>query len=200
MASTSLGFAQNSPDYEQRFDTAWQLVEERYWDRDFNGHDWNEIRAEYRPEALAAEDESKFYSVLEAMYEELGDNHSVFVPPSRVDQIRAEYGDLPCLGVFGQVIEPQGAEQRGRVSYKLLDDNVGYIRVPDLVGTAGDLRGAVQNLRAAQSFILDLRGNPRRQACRDDASGRSFYQRLLMAHLNSLDAASPLSRYRQHTY
>ena len=150
----------DGPDYEQRFDTAWQLVEERYWDRDFNGHDWNEIRAEYRPEALAAEDESKFYSVLEAMYEELGDNHSVFVPPSRVDQIRAEYGDLPCLGVFGQVLEPQGTEQRGRVSYKLLDDNVAYIRVPDLVGTAGDLRSAVQNLRGAERFILDLRGNP----------------------------------------
>ena len=156
----SLSFAQDGANYEQRFDTAWQLVEERYWDRDFNGQDWNEIRTEYRPEALAAENENKFYSVLEAMYEELGDNHSVFVPPSRVDQIRAEYGDLPCLGVFGQVLEPQGTEQRGRVSYKLLDDNVGYIRVPDLVGTAGDLRGAVQNLRGAENFILDLRGNP----------------------------------------
>ncbi len=146
--------------YETRFDTAWQLVEERYWDRDFGGNDWDEVRTEYEPRALAADNEREFYGVLADMYEELGDNHSVFVPPNRVDQIRAEYGDLPCLGVFGQVLEPQGTEQRGRVSYTLLEDNIGYIRVPDLVGTASDLRSTVRSLRGAESLILDLRGNP----------------------------------------
>ena len=158
----------SAQDFEARFDTAWRLVEERYWDRDFGGNDWNEVRAEYEPRALAADNERQFYGVIADMYEELADNHSVFVPPDRVDQIRGEYGDLPCLGVFGgvfggafgQVLEPQGTEQRGRVSYKLLEDDIGYIRVPDLVGTAGDLRGAVQSLRGAQSLILDLRGNP----------------------------------------
>ncbi len=152
--------AQAAQNFETRFDTAWRLVEERYWDRDFGGMSWDEIRSEYEPRALEAENEGEFYSVLADMYEELGDNHSVFVPPDRVNEIRAEYGDLPCLGVFGQVLEPQGTEQRGRVSYKLLENNIGYVRVPDLVGTAGDLRGAVQNLSGAESFILDLRGNP----------------------------------------
>ncbi len=150
--------------YETRFQTAWQLVEERYWDRNFGGNDWNEIRTEYEPQALAAESERDFYSVLADMYEQLGDNHSVFVPPNRVDEIRAEYGDLPCLGVFGgafaQVLEPEGTEQRGRVSYALLENNIGYIRVPDLVGTASDLRTTVRRLEGAESLILDLRGNP----------------------------------------
>ena len=155
-----LFMAASAQDFETRFDTAWRLVEERYWDRDFGGMSWDEIRSEYEPRALEAENEGEFYSVLADMYEELGDDHSVFVPPGRVDQIRAEYGDLPCLGVFGQVLEPDGTEQRGRVSYKLLENNIGYVRVPDLVGTAGDLRGAVQNLSGAESFILDLRGNP----------------------------------------
>lgn len=160
MALTSLGSAQDSADFERRFDTAWRLVEERYWDRNFNGQDWNALRGEYEPKALAANDETAFYSVIAAMYEKLGDNHSVFVPPSRVEQIRAEYGDLPCLGVFAQVLEPEGTEQRGRVSYKLLENNIGYLRVPDLVGTAGDLRAAVRRLSRAESLILDLRGNP----------------------------------------
>ena len=99
------------------------------------------------------------------MYEELGDNHSVFVPPNRVEEIRNEYGDLPCLGVFGQVIEPQGTEQRGRVSYKLLDDNVGYIRVPDLVGTAGrPARRGAKFARRAELYPRPARQS-RRQAC-----------------------------------
>ena len=156
--------ATDNATYGPRFDTAWQLVEDRYWDRDFGGNDWNQVRAEYEPRALKAESESDFYSVLADMYEKLGDNHSVFVPPNRVNEIRAEYGDLPCLGVFGgmfaQVLEPEGTEQRGRVSYKMLEDDIGYLRVPDLVGTASDLRTAVQNLRGAESLILDLRGNP----------------------------------------
>ena len=160
MLSTLAAAQTSTQDYSARFEAAWQLVNERYWDRDFGGNDWQEIRSEYEPDALAATSEGDFYSVLEAMYAELGDDHSVFVPPAKVDEIRAEYGDLPCLGVFGQVLEPEGTEQRGRVSYKLLDDDIGYIRVPDLVGTASDLRSAVRSLGQAESLILDVRGNP----------------------------------------
>ena len=149
--------------YAARFESAWELVAERYWDATYEGVDWDAVRLRYEPEALAAEDDRAFYGVLERMYGELGDNHSVFVPPDRVEEIRREYGDLPCLGVFGGVIG--GAQgTRGKVTFELLDADVGYLRVPDLAtpGTAQNLRRAVQDLsdEGAQSFVLDLRGNP----------------------------------------
>ncbi len=153
------GDAQTGQSYAARFDSAWSLVEERYWDVTYEGVDWGAVRLEYEPQALAAENDRAFYSVLERMYGELGDNHSVFVPPDRVEEIRLEYGDLPCLGVFGSV---QG--QRGKIDFKLLAAGVGYLRVPDLAtpGTSQNLRRAVRDLRdeGAQSFVLDLRGNP----------------------------------------
>ncbi|MEX2536580.1 MAG: S41 family peptidase [Trueperaceae bacterium] len=151
-------FAAAQAGYDERFERAWRLVSERYWDLD--ALDWDALAARYRDEALGASNDQEFYAVLERMYEELGDNHSVFVPPERVEEIRQEYGDLPCLAVLGQ----KGGEGRvGRISYRTID-GVGYLKIPDLAspGVAGDARNAVRELEAAGAFalILDLRGNP----------------------------------------
>lgn len=150
-----------SPDYAERFDTAWELVRERYWDQDYGGADWDALRLEYRPRALAARSDRAFYGVLERLYDRLGDQHSVFVPPAKVARIRRAYGDLPCLGVFGA--SPGRGERLGGVRGRI-DGTVGVVTLPDLatVGVAGDLRAAVRRLTAegATSLVLDLRGNP----------------------------------------
>ncbi len=147
--------------FAERFDTAWRLVSERYWDLSRLEVDWDGVRERYLPTALAAADEETFYAVLEEMYKELGDDHSVFVPPARVEQIRSSYGDLPCLGLFSQ---RTASTQLGNVAYELLDSQLGYVRVPDLAtpGVAGWVRSAVQELDRQQprGFILDLRDNP----------------------------------------
>jgi carboxyl-terminal processing protease len=150
-----------SPDYGARFDVAWNLVAQRYWDVGGLKVDWRQMRDEYRPQAVAAVDDAAYYAVVEAMYARIGDDHSRFVPPERVAAIRRQYGDLPCLAVFGMAEAIAGA---GHVRYRMLDGAIGYIRVPDLAtdGTAGAVRSAVTVLQAAgaRAFVLDLRGNP----------------------------------------
>lgn len=149
-----------SNDYGQRFDAAWELVAERYWDETYGGADWPALKAKYRPEALTAKSERAFYRVLERLYDTLGDNHSTFVPPHKVQEIRLAYGDLPCLGVFGLL---QKQERLGNVRYRL-EGSVGILRVPDLAttGVSQNLREAVRRLtrQGATAFVLDLRGNP----------------------------------------
>ena len=151
---------QSSLNYGERFDTAWSLVAERYWDTDYGGNDWEALGREYRPEAVAAKNDRAFYRVLERLYGKLGDHHSVFVPPAKVARVRRQYGDLPCLGVFGSAVRDQ---QLGHVSYRL-EGTIGVLTLPDLAttGVSGDLREAVRQLnrRGAHAFILDLRGNP----------------------------------------
>jgi hypothetical protein len=100
------GLAQEG--FAERFEQAWRLVSERYWSIEARGVDWDEVGEEYRPRALAAGGEEEFYEVLERMYRELGDDHSLFVPPGRVEEIRRSYGNLPCLAVLGQA----SAEER----------------------------------------------------------------------------------------
>lgn len=168
LAGFSAGAAQTDrqaddlTDYGKRFDTAWELVSERYWDENYGGVNWVSLGEIYRPRALAARNDRAFYRVLENLYDNLGDQHSVFVPPAKVQRIRAAYGDLPCLGVFGRKVDER-SERLGPVRYRL-NGTVGVVTLPDLatVGVSQDLRQVVRRLieRGATTFVLDLRGNP----------------------------------------
>jgi carboxyl-terminal processing protease len=161
LALGAAALAASPNDYAHRFDVAWTLVEQRYWDVGGLKVDWQQMRTEYEPQAVAAPDDAAFYAVLVAMYGRINDGHSVFVPPKRVAEIHRLYGDLPCLGVFGMA---QTSGAHGHVTYRMLDGAVGYVRLPDLAsdGVAADVRSAVAVLQAAgaRSLILDLRGNP----------------------------------------
>lgn len=84
-----------------RFETAWSLVAQRYWDLTRLSVDWDEVGDRYRARLAAVHDEDALYALLEEMYDEIGDSHSVFVPPSRVAEIRDLYGSMPCVAVFG---------------------------------------------------------------------------------------------------
>lgn len=161
LAFGAAALAASPHDYAQRFDVAWTLVEQRYWDVGGLKVDWQKMRREYQPQALAARDDTAFYAVLVAMYGRIQDGHSVFVPPERVAEIHRLYGDLPCLGVFGMA---QAAATHGHVVFRMLDGSIGYVRLPDLAsdGVAGDVRSAVTVLQGAgaRALVLDLRGNP----------------------------------------
>ncbi len=180
------GFASaHNHDYEQRFDVAWRLVAERYWGLEHRGIDWSALGERYRPQAVSASDDDAFYAVLQELYLQLGDDHSVFVPPAEVDAMRKKYGTLPCVAVFAaadrpaliatvlrayplvaQVALPELAEPASvsNLTYGLLDGSVGYLRLPDLAsdGVSSGLRAAVRALEAdgATTLVLDLRHNP----------------------------------------
>lgn len=179
-----------APQHAALFETAWGLVATRYWHLERTGVDWDAVKEEYLPRAVAATDSAALYAVLEEMYALLGDQHSVFVPPPKVERVRAEYGDLPCIMVLGNGAgsgEPRAPDAFGagaagwpllraaaptltdegriaNVTYGLTQEGVGYLRLPDLAsaGAAEAVRAAVAALEAsgAWSFALDLRGNP----------------------------------------
>jgi carboxyl-terminal processing protease len=158
--------------FVDRFETAWRLVDERYWDLERSAVDWDEARVRYGASVAEVSSDDALYALLEAMYEEIGDDHTVFVRPERVAEFRERYGDLPCIGVFGltppTALEteptPEPLSFAGPVGYALLPDGTGYLRLADLVasGTAAGVRGAVDALvlLGADAFVLDLRGNP----------------------------------------
>ena len=171
-----------------RFDSAWSLVAERYWDVDSLPVDWDEVGERYHAELTSIRYEDELYALLEAMYEEIGDDHSVFVPPSRVAEIRQQFGDLPCVAVFGSsasaplaplspalgsifasadLLARTELSRLGNVDFGVIDEGagrVGYLKLPDLAsdGTVGALREAIARLeaRGVGALVLDLRGNP----------------------------------------
>src|SRR5687767_291330 len=68
------------------FDDVWSTINQRYYDRDFQGLDWQAQRTAYRDLAANAETNRELYSVLRRMIATLNDSHTrVFAPEERFD-------------------------------------------------------------------------------------------------------------------
>lgn len=144
----------------QIFDDAWKVVSERYWNPVQIGTSWDAVYDEYRPLAERAETTDELYEIIEIMYGELRDDHSAFLSPSRVAELKDEFGSLRCLK-FYSAADP--FTYNGNIRYGMLD-SVGYIELPDLISddVTDSLKEAIRNVSGdgATALILDMRGNP----------------------------------------
>jgi carboxyl-terminal processing protease len=82
------------------FQDLWETVRDEYLYPDFNGLDWNAIREEYEGRILAGLNNIEFYLALDEMISRLGDEHSVYLSPERVQLEEQEYaGNYDYVGV-----------------------------------------------------------------------------------------------------
>lgn len=82
------------------FDKVWNLINERYFYADFGGVDWQAIKQQYQPRALAAPTTDAFYATLTEMVDELRDQHSRFENPQEAFvQQAAATGQEAYVGV-----------------------------------------------------------------------------------------------------
>src|SRR5712671_1022320 len=63
------------------FEQVWKLVNENYYNTNFNGVDWNRVHERYRPQAESASNDNEFYTVLRHMVGELRDAHTQIITP-----------------------------------------------------------------------------------------------------------------------
>jgi carboxyl-terminal processing protease len=63
------------------FDDVWSTINERYYDSQFHGLDWNLQRTNFRGVAAEARSSRELYSVLRRMIASLGDSHTRIYPP-----------------------------------------------------------------------------------------------------------------------
>ncbi|HSJ14439.1 MAG TPA: S41 family peptidase [Longimicrobiales bacterium] len=72
------------------FDTAWVRVRNHHYDTTFGGQDWDAVRAELRPEALAAGSDAELRRVIMDMVGRLGVSHYVVIPRDAVPSLTPE--------------------------------------------------------------------------------------------------------------
>ena len=58
------------------FDKIWSIINDEFWDPNFNGIDWADARKRYRTTALAAKDHESFAEVVNRMLAELKTSHT----------------------------------------------------------------------------------------------------------------------------
>jgi carboxyl-terminal processing protease len=74
------------------FDEVWQRTEQRFYDANFNSHDWRAIGDQYRPLILAAASEAERAALLNRMLGELGASHTGYY--TQADQEYFELADI----------------------------------------------------------------------------------------------------------
>jgi C-terminal processing protease CtpA/Prc len=100
------------------FEQVWHFIGEKYYDANFNGVNWNQIRDKYRPMIADARDDAAFYGILKEMAGELHDAHTRFRSPAERQRARRMQATTPgiTLGeVDGQpvIVNVDDCHQRG---------------------------------------------------------------------------------------
>lgn len=70
---------------EATFDMAWTRIRDTHYDPEMAGLDWQEVREELRPRAVAARSAAELREVLRTMLDRLGDSHFVLIPRGASD-------------------------------------------------------------------------------------------------------------------
>jgi len=63
-------------DPNECFDKIWQIINDEFWDPNFNGVDWVDARKRYKSKALAAENHESFATIVNQMLSELKTSHT----------------------------------------------------------------------------------------------------------------------------
>jgi carboxyl-terminal processing protease len=183
----TVGLAQQEA-YSLRFEQAWRLVHERYWDSNHHGVDWSAVGERYRARLARITGWDELYALISAMYDEIGDQHTSFLSPEEARYYLAgaqcyplpfkEEGPVALAPSSPRVLNApppatapaqpdrprtgpgEPAFPPSRVEYR---ERIVVFRLSNLVDGSGPrmLRQAIEQHDAqAIGYVLDLRGNP----------------------------------------
>lgn len=159
--------------YLERFDWAWRLVADVYYDPAVNGVDWEALGRRYRERVARAKTWAEVYELIAEMYRAIGDDHTRFVPPWEARALLAGGACYPLpypeawSSPVPEVEPPEGASGEDEGFFggaeARVEEGVLYLRLPDLVAAENYqvLADAIaEHGNEVSGYVLDLRGNP----------------------------------------
>ncbi|MCD8309901.1 MAG: S41 family peptidase [Prevotellaceae bacterium] len=149
------------------FEALWKLIDEHYCFLDYKQIDWDAIYREYSPRITDDMSDDGLFEVLGEMLNELKDGHVNLVSPQNISYYDAWYQDYP-RNYREDIVEDYylgkaSSDYRtaAGVKYKILDDNIGYMRYDsftDAIGN-GNLDEILSYLAICNGLIVDVRSN-----------------------------------------
>ena len=151
------------------FETLWQIVDEHYCFFDYKtqecGTDWNEVRSRYAPAISEGMTNEQLFEVLGDMLRELRDGHVNLYAAHNVARYGAWYDDYPTNFSDSLLRIYLGRSEDYRLAaslrYRVLDGNIGFIRVPSFESAigSGNIGEAMRYLASCDGLIIDVRSN-----------------------------------------
>lgn len=159
------------PDDDARgnFEACWRILDEHYCffreKADGYGLDWNEVYQRYSARVNGGMTNEQLFEVLAGMTKELRDGHVNLYANHDVARYGAWFDDYPtnfydfmlqkCLG------RSEDYMQTSSLQYKILPDNIGYVRCSTFSTMFGDgnLSEVMRQLAACNGLVVDIRSN-----------------------------------------
>lgn len=144
------------------FEALWQVMDERYCFFNEKVVDWNEVHDRYRPQVVGA-DKYQLFEVCSNMLAELKDGHVNLSSAWDVGRNWSWKEDYPDNFYENLYKRYMGTDYRiaGGIYYRILDGNVGYVRLPSFSIEPGDgnIDEVLFYLMSCQGLIIDVRNN-----------------------------------------
>ena len=155
----------NSP--QGNLDALWKIIDEHYCFLDYKqqeyGLDWQQVHQKYRQQVTGNINNEQLFEVLGNMLSELRDGHVNLSAAHDFARYWQWFENHPAN--FSDSLERRylGTDYRiaSGLRYKVLDDNIGYIRYEsfsDVIGS-GNLTEVLNYLLLCRGLIIDIRNN-----------------------------------------
>lgn len=151
------------------FEALWRTLDEHYCFFDLKaetyGLNWGEVRSRYTPRINEGMNDRQLFEVLAEMTYELRDGHVNLYAAHDVARYGRWFDDYPMNQSDSLTRKYLGRteeyETAAGLSYRVLPDNVGYIRCStfNVLFGNGNLHEIVRKLAPCTGVIIDVRGN-----------------------------------------
>ena len=149
------------------FEALWEIIDQHYCFFDYKQHayglDWNEVYNKYKVRVSDKMNDTQLFEVLKDMLAELRDGHVNLYTSYDLGRYWTWYEAYPKN--FSDTLERRylGTDYHvsGGMRYRILDDNIGYIRYESFQQTVGEgsLDDALSYMALCRGLIIDIRNN-----------------------------------------
>ena len=149
------------------FEALWHIIDEHYCFFDYKqkeyGLDWNKVYERYKKQFNDRMTDNQQFEVLANMLSELRDGHVNIYAPFNTARNWSWHEDFPrnCSDTLIRKYLDTDYRIAGGLQYRILDDNIGYIRYPSFQNAIGEgnLDEIFVYLAACNGIIIDIRDN-----------------------------------------
>ena len=145
------------------FEALWKIMDEHYCFFTEKNIDWNAIHAKYAPQVDDGMTSTQLFEVLAKMIGELKDGHVNLYSSFDVGRNWSWHENYPSN--FSDTLYNKyiGTDYKiaGPLRYRVLDDNIGYLRCASFDGAigAGNLDNVLSDFVPCNGLIIDIRDN-----------------------------------------
>ncbi|MDR2085826.1 MAG: S41 family peptidase, partial [Dysgonamonadaceae bacterium] len=145
------------------FEALWTIMDEHYCFFEYKKIDWDNIHSAYSQRISNDMSQESLFMLLNEMLQELKDGHVNLTTPFDVGRYWKWFEDHPANYDEDLIIKYLGTDYHiaGGIRYKILDDNIAYLRYADFSSGVGEtnLDYIIEKAGICSGMIIDVRNN-----------------------------------------